>query len=152
MIRLLVRNPRRPPSWLRQFRVNSLRSASHVPPAVVWMVDLLARLDQLDPCLGNHPAVELLEVVKGFLIVPTQEILVSDAQSRASDSGTGRGRSGVRSPASLAFVALRLPFAGNEVFPSCSVVVIPGQGRAGHHRPILSLQDGTCYKRVNNDE
>jgi hypothetical protein len=47
---------------------------------VVRVSDLLARLDELDECLGNHAAVKLLEVLEGTLIVSHNLLAVSNAE------------------------------------------------------------------------
>lgn len=90
VIRLLVGDSRRPPPWLCQLRVNSLRCSSNVLPSIIRVVDLLARLNQFDPRLRNHSAVQLLEVIERLLVVPSQEVVVSHAQRGAADGGTGR--------------------------------------------------------------
>lgn len=79
VIRLLVGDTRRPPPWLCQLRVNTLRCSSNILPSIIRVVDLLARLNQLDPCLGNHSTVELLEVVERLLVVPSQDVVISHA-------------------------------------------------------------------------
>lgn len=92
VIWLLVRDAHWPPTWLRQLRVDSLRSSSHVLSSVVWVVDLLSRLNQLDPSLCNHATVQLLEVIECFFIVSSQKVVVSYAQSGASNRRAGRRR------------------------------------------------------------
>lgn len=91
VIRLLVGDTRRPPPWLCQLRVNTLRCSSNILPSIIRVVDLLARLNQLDPCLGNHSAVELLEVVERLLVVPSQDVVISHTQRGAADGGTRGG-------------------------------------------------------------
>lgn len=91
VIRLLVGDSHRPPPWLCQLRVNTLRCSSNVLPSIIRVVDLLARLNQFDPSLGNHSAVQLLEVVERFLVVPLQDVVISHAQRGAADGGTRGG-------------------------------------------------------------
>ena len=48
--------------------------------AVVGVADLLARLNELDECLGDHAAVELLEVLQSTLVVVHDLLGVSHAE------------------------------------------------------------------------
>lgn len=48
--------------------------------AVVRVSNLLTRLNELNECLGNHAAVQLLEVLEGTLIVVLYLDRVSDAE------------------------------------------------------------------------
>ena len=71
MIRFLVLNINRPPFRLGLLGVTFLtrgRTRRRLA-TVVRMLDLLSRFNELDECLGNLAAVNLLEVLQGALIV-----------------------------------------------------------------------------------
>lgn len=82
VIRLLVHDTRWPPLRLGLFRVaGSTRGGSWGSlSTVVWVADLLAGLDELDECLGDHAAVELLEVLQSTLVVVHDLLGVSNAE------------------------------------------------------------------------
>ena len=71
MVRFLVLNINRPPFRLGLLGVTLLtrgRTRRRLA-TVVRMLDLLSRFNELDECLGNLAAVNLLEVLQGALIV-----------------------------------------------------------------------------------
>lgn len=82
VVRLLVHNTRRPPLWLGLLWITSGTGsrARRGLASVVGVSNLLARLDELDEGLGNHAAVELLEVLEGALVVAHDLLGVSNAQ------------------------------------------------------------------------
>lgn len=82
VIRLLVHNTGRPPLGLGLFGVTSgARGRSWWGLAtVVGVSDLLARLDELDECLGYHAAVKLLEVLQCTFVVAHNLLGVSNAE------------------------------------------------------------------------
>lgn len=71
VVGLLVHDTWRPPLGLSLFWVASGTGSGSWwrLPSVVRVSDLLAGLNELDECLGDHTAVELLEVFQGTLIV-----------------------------------------------------------------------------------
>lgn len=71
MIGLLVDNACRPPSRLGLFWVVGLGNTADHSTSVIWVMNLLPWLDELDVGLGNGTAVELLEFLKGLLVVPS---------------------------------------------------------------------------------
>lgn len=82
VVRLLVHHTWGPPLWLGLLGVASgTRSRARRGLAtVVGVSDLLARFNELDKGLGNHAAVELLEVLESALVVAHDLLGVSDAQ------------------------------------------------------------------------
>jgi len=60
-----------PPLGLGLFRITGSTGSrsSWRLASVVWVSDLLARLDEFDKSLGDHAAVELLEMLEGALVV-----------------------------------------------------------------------------------
>lgn len=82
MIRLLVHDTRGPPLRLRLLRVaRSARSRAWWSLAsIVRVSHLLARLNELDKRLGDHAAVELLEVLEGTLVVTHHLLGISNAE------------------------------------------------------------------------
>lgn len=94
MIRLFVQDTSRPPRRLRELRVNTLRDTGNHPAPVIRVVDLLPRLDKLNIGFRNRPAVELLEILKCLLIVPSQQRPVPDTKDRPPGSRSDRRRRG----------------------------------------------------------
>lgn len=78
MIGLAVAHSSWPPWRLGRFWLELLGPTGNDLPPIVSIVDLLAWLHELDVDFRYRPTIRLLEVLKRFLIVPTQEILISD--------------------------------------------------------------------------
>lgn len=110
MIRLPMSDPRWPPCRLRQLRVELLRSSRDDLAAIIGIVDLLARLHKLDVCFGEYPAIDLLQTLERFLIVPPQQTAVPDREHgflMAID--THRHHAFMRNSLSLRWVAIMKP-------------------------------------------
>jgi len=82
VIRFLVHDTRGPPVGLGLFGIASgTRGGSWRGLAsVVRVSDLLTRLDELDKGLGNHAAVELLEVFQGAFVIASNLLGVSHTE------------------------------------------------------------------------
>lgn len=81
MIRLLVFDSDRPPRRFRHFRVRlhfRIRPRAR-PSAIVRIVDLLPGLDELDECLGDDSAIQLLKCLERFFIILLQPLLIVDS-------------------------------------------------------------------------
>lgn len=72
----------RPPRGLRELGIKLLRGPLNNLSSIVWVVDLLSGLHQFDVCFGQNPAVDLLQALKGFLVVTSQEAVILNRQHR----------------------------------------------------------------------
>ena len=78
MVWLPMTDPGRPPRRLGDLWIKLLDSSIHGFPPIIRVVDLLARLYQLNVGLCNDTAVGLLEILKNLLIVQTQDFGLFD--------------------------------------------------------------------------
>lgn len=80
MIRLFVSNTSGPPLGLGGLWVCSPRRGGICSPPIVRVIDLFARLDQLDERFGYNSAVGLLKFLECFLIVLPKKTSVAHGQ------------------------------------------------------------------------
>ena len=87
MVRFTVQDIGRPPSRFGAFGVDAPRHAPDDFASVVRVMHLLPWLDELDVRFGDGPTIQLLEVLEGSLIVPPQEVPITNSKEGSSWRG-----------------------------------------------------------------
>lgn len=78
MVGLSMNHPRRPPRWLGLIWVQLPSLARDDFSSIIWVIHLLARLDELDVGFSQNAAIRLLQILEDFLVVSPQKIFVAD--------------------------------------------------------------------------